>query len=72
MEEKKEDLRGEDRRADESLEDCWRTVVMEALELEGARMVGADVEGEEVPYVVGKGLCVGTLGAKFQIWTRAL
>lgn len=72
MEEKKVDLRGEDRRADESLEDCLRTVVMEALELEGARMVVADVEGEEVPYFVGKGLCVGTLGAKFQIWTRAL
>lgn len=72
MEEKKEDLRGEERRADESLEGRRRTVDMEELELEGGRMVAADVAGEELPYIDGKGVCVGRLGAKFQIWTRAL
>lgn len=49
MEEKKVDLRGEENRADESLEIWRRGVAMEALELARARMVMSDVAGEELP-----------------------
>lgn len=46
LEEKNIDLRGEERRADESLEDWRRAVAMEALELDGGRMVLTDVAWE--------------------------
>lgn len=42
------DFRGEGRRVDESLEGWRRVVSIDALELEGARMVDADVTEEEL------------------------